>query len=72
MLFADYSFVLWIAVFGLILFFIDLGFDLLIVKNYESQIKSLEGEKNEVKAKLYDKGETPTTTTSQESSEEQL
>jgi len=71
-LFADFSFVLYIAVFGLVLFFVDLAFDLLIVKNYESKIQSLEGEKNEVKAKLYDKAETTITPTEQDDKEEQV
>jgi len=73
-LFADFSFVLYIAIFGIVLFFVDLAFDLLIVKNYESKIKHLESEKNEVKAKLYDRDVTPSTpeTPDEDSKEEQI
>jgi hypothetical protein len=76
-LFSDYAFILYIAIFGMILFFIDVTFDLFIARGYESRIKNLENERNEVKAKLYDRGDSTSSeklhnSPQQDSEEEQL
>ena len=72
-LFSEFYIVLYIAILGMILFFIDLIIDRLVVNSYESRIRTLEAEKNEIKAKLYDRSEASAKNPpTEESSEEQL
>jgi hypothetical protein len=50
----EFTFVLYMAIAGIFLFFIDLIVDQVIDRNHSAKITALEAEKNETKAKMYD------------------